>query len=140
MAVTSVTRIRSVILHAFRAILAYFGLATPAAAPRPRAAAPRTAAGLIPAQGRAAAGPYAPDVPRTSAVGRQFAPRSPLARERSLPPTIKQRIRAEAHGSSPSVRRVAQGDDGDEIAAAVSDGMASAAVSAPRRTRDATDR
>ncbi|MCS0635223.1 DUF6344 domain-containing protein [Streptomyces sp. LP05-1] len=26
--------------------------------------------------------------------------------DRSLPPTIKQRIRAEAHGSSPSVRRV----------------------------------
>ncbi|MFE5851597.1 DUF6344 domain-containing protein [Streptomyces sp. NPDC056500] len=30
----------------------------------------------------------------------------PAVRERSLPPTIKQRIRAEAHGSSPSVRKL----------------------------------
>lgn len=29
---------------------------------------------------------------------------SPIARDRSLPPTIKQRIRAEAHGSSPVTR------------------------------------
>ncbi|MFE3741258.1 DUF6344 domain-containing protein, partial [Streptomyces sp. NPDC059134] len=29
-----------------------------------------------------------------------------LPRARSLPPTIKQRIRAEAHGSSPSVRHL----------------------------------
>jgi uncharacterized protein DUF6344 len=29
---------------------------------------------------------------------------SPIARGRSLPPTIKQRIRAEAHGSSPATR------------------------------------
>nr|ABK96922.1 putative Gra-orf36-like protein [Streptomyces clavuligerus] len=31
---------------------------------------------------------------------------SPGARARSLPPTIKQRIRAEAHNSSPSVRKL----------------------------------
>ncbi|MCK8676258.1 DUF6344 domain-containing protein [Streptomyces lichenis] len=31
---------------------------------------------------------------------------SPGTRDRSLPPTIKQRIRAEAHGSSPSVRHL----------------------------------
>ncbi|MFD9221609.1 DUF6344 domain-containing protein [Streptomyces sp. NPDC060064] len=31
---------------------------------------------------------------------------SPTARDRSLPPTIKQRIRAEAHGSSPVTRHL----------------------------------
>lgn len=39
---------------------------------------------------------------------------APLPRDRSLPPTIKQRIRAEAHGSSPSVRHLPVGiDDAD---------------------------
>ncbi len=53
--------------------------------PAPRAALPALPARLVPAQARASiAGPL----------------------ERSLPPTIKQRIHAEAHGSSPSVRRV----------------------------------
>jgi hypothetical protein len=43
---------------------------------------------------------------------------SSLARDRSLPPTIKQRIRAEAHGSSPATRRLSAigGDTADDIA------------------------
>ncbi|MFE4061172.1 DUF6344 domain-containing protein, partial [Streptomyces sp. NPDC059096] len=47
---------------------------------------------------------------------RAAVPRA-LPRARSLPPTIKQRIRAEAHGSSPSVRhlpaRALSDGDGD---------------------------
>ncbi|MGW2560656.1 DUF6344 domain-containing protein [Streptomyces sp. NPDC001514] len=47
--------------------------------------------------------------PRTTAAGhaqrvRVVRPRQP--RDRSLPPTIKQRIRAEAHGASPAVRHL----------------------------------
>ncbi|WP_030685810.1 DUF6344 domain-containing protein [Streptomyces globisporus] len=51
-------------------------------------------------------------VPAAAAVERALAPvpaqrarRWPLAGDRSLPPTIKQRIAAEAHGSSPSARQ-----------------------------------
>ncbi|MBM7167201.1 hypothetical protein JQK87_01940 [Streptomyces sp. G44] len=36
------------------------------------------------------------------------------AYERSLPPTMKQRIRAEAHGSSPSCRHLPPADTGAE--------------------------
>ncbi|WP_351230250.1 DUF6344 domain-containing protein [Streptomyces sp. NPDC002133] len=57
--------------------------------------------------GRQPEEPSAQDRPRTAATesGKQVRvvrPRQP--RDRSLPPTIKQRIRAEAHGTSPSVR------------------------------------
>ncbi|MGW5676441.1 DUF6344 domain-containing protein [Streptomyces sp. NPDC003860] len=55
----------------------------------------------------------------------QHSPWHAEARERSLPPTIKQRIRAEAHGSSPSVRKLSVYDTGAEPvapeAAAVAD-------------------
>ncbi|CAM5460849.1 hypothetical protein GCM10010222_57800 [Streptomyces tanashiensis] len=40
-----------------------------------------------------------------ASVPAQRAHRWPLAGDRSLPPTIKQRIAAEAHGSSPSARQ-----------------------------------
>ncbi len=104
MAVSSVTRIWTAVQHAFRAILAYFGFAAPVAADRAAPAAP--AAGLLPAQ--SAAGTRGPV--------RWTPPRAPLPLERSLPPTIKQRIHAEAHGSSPSVRRMNRGTDADGTA------------------------
>ncbi|MYV70736.1 hypothetical protein GT043_33335, partial [Streptomyces sp. SID2131] len=40
-----------------------------------------------------------------ASVPAQRAHRWPVAGDRSLPPTIKQRIAAEAHGSSPTARR-----------------------------------
>ncbi|SCF86833.1 MULTISPECIES: DUF6344 domain-containing protein, partial [unclassified Streptomyces] len=40
---------------------------------------------------------------------RASVPRATASRDRSLPPTIKQRINAEAHGSSPSVRHLPAG-------------------------------
>ncbi|GAA4911078.1 DUF6344 domain-containing protein [Streptomyces coeruleoprunus] len=57
----------------------------------PAAAARRTAAVVLPKQRTA---------PAVAVPGRR------AARGPALPPTIKQRIRAEAHGSSPSVRRL----------------------------------
>lgn len=92
MAATRVTTVWTVILNALFTILSGLGITVPR---RSRAAAPRpaSASGLIPAQADAPALPPSP-------------PRSCEPREHSLPPTIKQRIRAEAHGSSPSVRRI----------------------------------
>jgi hypothetical protein len=72
----------------------------------------------------APAGPRTPPSPRRADV-RIPAPRAcepqPRRRERNrtLPPTMKQRIRAEAHGSSPSARSVRAGTD---LADAHSDG------------------
>lgn len=62
---------------------------------------------------------------------------SPTARDRSLPPTIKQRIRAEAHGSSPATRHLhaidADADDSPGCAsgAAPTAGSGPASASAP---------
>lgn len=50
-----------------------------------------------------AARPQQPAAPAPAPVP---VPRKASARDRSLPPTIKQRIQAEAHGSSPSVRHL----------------------------------
>ncbi|MEU6893259.1 DUF6344 domain-containing protein [Streptomyces sp. NPDC046557] len=58
----------------------------------------------------AAAAPSDETAPATTAVRRRPAPVArrtwrAMMRGGSLPPTIKQRIRAEAHGKTPSVRR-----------------------------------
>ncbi|MFD7746809.1 DUF6344 domain-containing protein [Streptomyces sp. NPDC059698] len=81
---------------AFFALLASLGLATAAAS-----TANATNAALPPSAtthehtAATAATPYAPSVRWT------------LPRDRALPPTMKQRIRAEAHGSSPATRHLA---------------------------------
>ncbi|MGW3165097.1 DUF6344 domain-containing protein [Streptomyces sp. NPDC001142] len=78
---------------AFFALLAALGLMnTPAAATQQSAAEP-TATNHEHA-GATAATATAPSVRWT------------LPRDRSLPPTMKQRIQAEAHGSSPAARRL----------------------------------
>ncbi|MEU9033570.1 DUF6344 domain-containing protein [Streptomyces sp. NPDC048352] len=56
------------------------------------------------AAGEAVAAPVAPAVRRRPAVVAR-RPWRAMMRGGSLPPTIKQRIRAEAHGKAPSVRR-----------------------------------
>ncbi|MFD0353480.1 DUF6344 domain-containing protein [Streptomyces sp. NPDC127110] len=56
------------------------------------------------AAGEAVAAPVAPAVRRRPAVVARRTWRA-VMRGGSLPPTIKQRIRAEAHGKAPSVRR-----------------------------------
>ncbi|MEU9763034.1 DUF6344 domain-containing protein [Streptomyces sp. NPDC001834] len=81
---------------AFFALLAALGfMNTPAAATQQSAAEP-TATNQEHA-GATATTATAPSVRWT------------LPRDRSLPPTMKQRIRAEAHGSSPAARRLSPG-------------------------------
>lgn len=105
--------------------IAALGFATPA---RVKAAASRQAVGsaTVPAQAVAlAAVPAAAPEERHAApplpAGRVLLPAPrPSERGRSLPPTMKQRIRAEAHGTSPSSRSVAVPVDGlgEAVAAA----------------------
>lgn len=97
MAVGKVKQFWTAIISFFCELLASFRPAAPVADRCPGAAATRTAltgAVSLPAQRTAA-------VPATGAGRRGRVPR-----ERALPPTIKQRIRAEAHGASPAVRRL----------------------------------
>ncbi|MFJ9826881.1 DUF6344 domain-containing protein [Streptomyces sp. NPDC101160] len=81
------------------ALLASLGLATPATA----AAQPALAQGEEPALAGAAA--TAAARPAVS-VPAQRSHDWHQAQGRALPPTMKQRIRAEAHGSSPAVRHL----------------------------------
>ncbi|MFD7498491.1 DUF6344 domain-containing protein [Streptomyces sp. NPDC059832] len=78
---------------AFFALLAALGLmSTPAAATEQSAAEPTTTTQKH--MGATAATATTPSVRWT------------LPRDRALPPTMKQRIRAEAHGSSPATRQL----------------------------------
>ncbi|MEW2063008.1 DUF6344 domain-containing protein [Streptomyces sp. NPDC007002] len=80
-------------ITAFFALLASLGLATAAASPANATnAAAQPSATTHEHTGATAATPAAPSVRWT------------LPRDRALPPTMKQRIRAEAHGSSPATR------------------------------------
>ena len=64
-----------------------------------------TALGLITVTATAAAATPRTEATSTSAVAETTTPAlSPWSFTRSLPPTMKQRIRAEAHGKSPSCR------------------------------------
>ncbi|MFJ3879255.1 DUF6344 domain-containing protein [Streptomyces sp. NPDC090077] len=85
----SITSIWTTVLAALVALLAALGLGGKTA---PVAA------------GEAVAAPVAPVVRRRPAAVARRTWRA-VMRGGSLPPTIKQRIRAEAHGKAPSVRR-----------------------------------
>ncbi|MET9606493.1 DUF6344 domain-containing protein [Streptomyces sp. NPDC006512] len=84
---STVTSIWTTVLAALVALLGLLGLAAKAA----------------PAAASAVAVPAAPAVRRPAVVARRTW--RAMMRGGSLPPTIKQRIRAEAHGKTPSVRR-----------------------------------
>ncbi|MFF3013038.1 DUF6344 domain-containing protein [Streptomyces sp. NPDC057939] len=84
---STVTSIWTTVLAALVALLGLLGLASKTA---PVAAA-------------AVAAPAVPAVRRPAVVARRTW--RAMMRGGSLPPTIKQRIRAEAHGKTPSVRR-----------------------------------
>jgi len=82
-------------ITAFFALLASLGLATAtASATNATNAAAQPSATTHEHTGATAATPLAPSVRWT------------LPRDRALPPTMKQRIRAEAHGSSPATRHL----------------------------------
>ncbi|MET7616289.1 DUF6344 domain-containing protein [Streptomyces sp. NPDC005408] len=97
MAAIKVRNLWTAFITAFFALLASVGLTTASTAARRPAV--RTPEALdLPKQARRHI--VRPTVPAPSTGW------SPTARDRSLPPTIKQRIRAEAHGSSPASRHL----------------------------------
>ncbi|MFD8010476.1 DUF6344 domain-containing protein [Streptomyces sp. NPDC058955] len=100
MATAKVKQFWTAFISVLFALLASVGLAAPAAA---QGQAPVTQ----PEEPAAPAAAPATAAERTATVvtQRQAEPWAPV-RQGSLPPTIKQRIGAEAHGSSPSVRQL----------------------------------
>ncbi|WP_432059523.1 DUF6344 domain-containing protein [Streptomyces sp. S1] len=102
MATAKVKQFWAAFISVLFALLASVGLTgTAAAAQQPAVQQPEE-----PAASAAAASTSAVAGERASAsVPAQRAHRWPLAGARSLPPTIKQRIAAEAHGSSPAARQ-----------------------------------
>ncbi|WP_254407185.1 DUF6344 domain-containing protein [Streptomyces sp. GMY02] len=155
MAALKVKKLWTVFITAFFAVLASLGFSTPAAAagtavqqpaeqpvPAPAgepagtagaaaeavpvgaAPAPATPVGAAPV-GAAPAGA----TPVQGAPVRTTVPRAAGAsRDRSLPPTIRQRITAEAHGSSPSVRHLPAGTPIETYAASATVAAADAAL------------
>ncbi|MFD6802977.1 DUF6344 domain-containing protein [Streptomyces cyaneofuscatus] len=81
-------------ITAFFALLASLGLATATASAANATNAAQPSTTTQEHTGATAATPLAPSVRWT------------LPRDRALPPTMKQRIRAEAHGSSPATRHL----------------------------------
>ncbi|MFB7542753.1 DUF6344 domain-containing protein [Streptomyces zaomyceticus] len=128
MATAKVKQFWTAFISVLFALLASVGLAGTAAATRqPAVQQPEepagTAAGTAPVVGERAA---------LASVPAQRAHQWPVAGDRSLPPTIKQRIAAEAHGSSPAARhRSAAGAsavaENDEPAALTESALAAAA-------------
>lgn len=108
MAAMKVRNLWAAFISAFFALLASVGLTTTAttAARRPAVGTPK--APVLPQQVRRQT--VRPTVPAPSTRWSPAAQWSPVARDRSLPPTIKQRIRAEAHGSSPATRHLPVSD------------------------------
>ncbi|MFF0480485.1 DUF6344 domain-containing protein [Streptomyces sp. NPDC004435] len=98
MATAKVKQFWTAFISVLFALLASVGLAAPAAA---QGQAPVTQ----PEEPAAPAAPAAAPRTTTAAATRQAEPWAPV-RQGSLPPTIKQRIGAEAHGSSPAVRQL----------------------------------
>jgi hypothetical protein len=136
-ATTEIRTFWSALLNVLLKCIAALGLATPAA----RAAAARTqapvadrmnAATVTTAGGRRVATGHGLTGPRGEAVPRIPAPRGcePVSRDRdrTLPPTMKQRIRAEAHGSSPSARSIRAGELEDITAGLALAGAATGAA------------
>lgn len=100
MARTQVMKLWTVVVTAFLALFTALGLSTPAAA-APVTQTERSCNSTQP----------------TALPARTLTPWS-LSYARSLPPTMKQRIRAEAHGSSPSCRHRALPDRALSVPAA----------------------
>ncbi|MGV9687597.1 DUF6344 domain-containing protein [Streptomyces sp. NPDC003444] len=101
MATAKVKQFWAAFISVLFALLASVGLTgTAAAAQQPAVQQPEEPASAAAASTSAVAGERA-----SASVPAQRAHRWPLAGARSLPPTIKQRIAAEAHGSSPAARQ-----------------------------------
>jgi hypothetical protein len=103
----------SALLSVLLKCIAALGFTTPAS--RAAVGPVETAA---PAAGRTATAETGVPAPRIPAP-RGCEPASRRERDRTLPPTMKQRIRAEAHGSSPSARSIRTGDLREEMTPAL---------------------
>ncbi|QIQ03787.1 DUF6344 domain-containing protein [Streptomyces liangshanensis] len=101
MAAIKVKTLWAVFITAFFAVLASLGLTSPATAAGSAVSA-QPAEKPAPAPAPAAVPPHRLTEPAPTRAVPSLAP----PRGRALPPTIKQRITAEAHGSSPSVRHL----------------------------------
>ncbi|MCX4982087.1 DUF6344 domain-containing protein [Streptomyces sp. NBC_00572] len=100
MATAKVKQFWTAFISVLFALLASVGLAGTAAATRlPAVQQPEEPVGPA-----AVTNPVAGERAAHASVPAQRAHRWPLVGDRSLPPTIKQRIAAEAHGSSPAAR------------------------------------
>ncbi|MFE3249466.1 DUF6344 domain-containing protein [Streptomyces sp. NPDC059209] len=129
MAAFKVKNLWTVFLTAFFAVLATLGLTAPAAAADAAVQQPAEQ----PAKGDRSpvtteargGGEAAPAVRRERAL-----PESARPADTSRPPTIEQRIRAEAHGSSPSVRRLPVDTRTDAAVARDNEAAADAALAA----------
>ncbi|WP_405821543.1 DUF6344 domain-containing protein [Streptomyces sp. NBC_00838] len=130
MAAFKVKNLWTVFLTAFFAVLATLGLTAPAAAADAAVQQPaeqpakgdRSPVTTTEARG---GGEAAPAVRRERAL-----PESARPADTSRPPTIEQRIRAEAHGSSPSVRRLPVDTRTDAAVARDNEAAADAALAA----------
>ncbi|MET9107420.1 DUF6344 domain-containing protein [Streptomyces zhihengii] len=140
MAALKVRNLWTAFVTAFFALLASVGLTTAtatAATPQPAVATPDEPA-------RAGVRTTGTGVPEQ--IRRAVPQRLPAARgSRSLPPTMKQRIGAEAHGASPATRRL-RDREAEAAAAAETEGRAATVAAAapapvaaavPQRTRRA---
>ncbi|MEU5399617.1 DUF6344 domain-containing protein [Streptomyces sp. NPDC005963] len=103
MAAVKVRDLWTTFITAFFALLASIGLTKAPASTAVRPAARTPELPVLPQQERT--GSTETETARAVVPAQRRCWR-PAVRERSLPPTIKQRIRAEAHGSSPSVRKL----------------------------------
>ncbi|WP_418958070.1 DUF6344 domain-containing protein [Streptomyces tritici] len=102
MATAKVKQFWTAFVSVLVALLGALGFATPAtAAQQPAVSRPEE-----PAASDAAARRVLATVPAQTDRRATFAPSAPVVRTRALPPTIKQRIRAEAHNATPSVRHL----------------------------------
>lgn len=133
MAAFKVKNLWTVFLTAFFAVLATLGLTAPAAAADAAVQQPAEQPAEQPAKGDRSpvtteargGGEEAPAVRPARAL-----PESARPANTSRPPTIEQRIRAEAHGSSPSVRRLPVDTRTDADVARDNEAAADAALAA----------
>ncbi|WP_405615218.1 DUF6344 domain-containing protein [Streptomyces sp. NBC_01511] len=126
MAAFKVKNLWTVFLTAFFAVLTTLGLTAPAATADAAVQQPaeQPAKGQSPvAAAERGGGEAAPAVQRALPEGARPA-------DTSRPPTIEQRIRAEAHGSSPSVRRLPVDTRTDADVARDNESAADAALAA----------
>ncbi|MFI6084468.1 DUF6344 domain-containing protein [Streptomyces sp. NPDC051217] len=133
MAAFKVKNLWTAFLTAFFAVLTTLGLTAPAAAADAAVQQPAEQpanGGQPPVAAEERGGGSERRGDETAPAAQRALPESARPADTSRPPTIEQRIRAEAHGSSPSVRRLPVDTHTDAEVARDSESAAAAALSA----------